>query len=118
MQKILGLPVTIKENKKPTTAKTKPKAKINKDKPKKITVVKKQIYKVDLDISPDSKLYKNSVLKLQEENDKNKKELYELLKKKEALKKKKTTLVEERAKKIKEYENKIKLLKLKKKRIN
>ena len=79
-----------------------------------VDFVKKQIYKVDLDISPDSKLYKNSVLKLQEENDQNKKKLDELLKKKEALKKKKTTLVEERAKKIKEYENKIKLLKLKK----
>ena len=48
-----------------------------------IDFVKKQIYKVDLDISPDSKLYKNSILKLQEENDQNKKELDDLLKKKE-----------------------------------
>ena len=79
-----------------------------------IDFVKKQIYKVDLDISPDSKLYKNSILKLQEENDQNKKELDELLKKKEELKKKKTNLVEERTKKIEDYEKKIKLLKIKK----
>ena len=79
-----------------------------------VDFVKKQIYKVDLDISPDSTLYKNSVLKLKEENDHNKKELDELLKKKDELKKKKTKLVEERTKKIKEYENKIKILKLKK----
>ena len=78
-----------------------------------VDFVKKQIYKVDLDISPDSKLYKNSILKLQEENDQNKKELDELLKKKESLKKKKTDLVQERSKKIKDYENKIKILKIK-----
>ena len=79
-----------------------------------VDFVEKQIYKVDLDINPDSKLYKNSILKLQEENDQNKKELYELLKKKEVLKKKKNDLVEERTKKIKDYENKIKILKIKK----
>ena len=79
-----------------------------------IDFVKKQIYKVDLDISPDSKLYKNSILKLQEENDQNKKELDDLLKKKEELKKKKKKLVEERTKKIEDYEKKIKLLKIKK----
>ena len=54
-----------------------------------VDFIKKHIYKVDLDISPDSQLYKKSVLKLQEENEKDKKELEELIKKKEDLKKQK-----------------------------
>ena len=41
LQKILGLPITIKEQKRPITSNTKQKAKINKDKSKKIKVVKK-----------------------------------------------------------------------------
>ena len=78
--------------------------------------VKKNIYKVDLDISPDSKLYQKSALQLKEETEKNKNELEELIKKKEELKKKKSELTEERKKEKKELENKIKeLLKQKRK---
>lgn len=79
--------------------------------------IKKQIYKVDLDISPDSQLYKKSVLKIQEENEKDKKELEELIKKKEELKKQKKDLNEERTKKNKELWNKIKELNRKRRKL-
>lgn len=70
--------------------------------------ITKKIYKVDLDISPDSQLYKKSVLQLKEETEKNKKDLEELIKKKEELKKNQSKLKEERGKEIKELQNKIK----------
>ena len=79
-----------------------------------VDFIKKKIYKVDLDISPDSQLYQKSVLMLQEETDKNKKELEELILKKEELIKKKQNLSEERAKKMKEIGIKIKQLNKKK----
>ena len=82
-----------------------------------VDFIKKHIYKVDLDISPNSQLYKKSVLKLQEENEKDKKELQELIKKKEELKKKKKDLNEERTKKNKELWNKIKELNRKRRKL-
>ena len=82
-----------------------------------VDFIKKHIYKVDLDISPNSRLYKKSVLKLQEENEKDKKELQELIKKKEELKKKKKDLNEERTKKNKELWNKIKELNRKRRKL-
>ena len=82
-----------------------------------VDFIKKHIYKVDLDISPNSQLYKKSVLKLQEENEKDKKELEELIKKKEELKKKKKDLNEERTKKNKELWNKIKELNRKRRKL-
>lgn len=82
-----------------------------------IDFIKKHIYKLDLDISPDSQLYKKSELKLQEENEKDKKELEELFKKKEELKKKKIDSNEERTKKIKELSKKIKELNLKRSKL-
>ena len=75
--------------------------------------IKKKIFKVDLDISPDSQLYQNSVLKLQEEANKNKKDLEELILKKEELIKKKTNISEEKSKKIKKIQKKIKKQKIK-----
>ena len=65
-----------------------------------IDFIKKKIYKVDLDISPDSQLYKKSVLKIQEETEKNQKELDEMIKLKEALVKKKKEFTDERKKQI------------------
>ena len=47
-----------------------------------VEFVKKQIYKIDLDISQESQLYKNSMKQLEEENAQNKKTLEELLKNK------------------------------------
>ena len=82
-----------------------------------VDFIKKKIYKVDLDISPDSQLYQKSVLKLQEENEKNKKELEELILKKEELKKKNTNTSEESEKKIKKIAKKIKKLKKKKRKL-
>lgn len=70
--------------------------------------IKRNVYKVDLDISPDSQLFKKSILKLQEETEQNKKDLEELIKKKEELNKKKIELCDERAKVIKELGETIK----------
>ena len=75
-----------------------------------IDFIKKKIYKVDLDISPDSQLYKRSVLQIKEETEKDKKELDELIKKKEELKNKKKELKDKRQKEIKEIREKIKEL--------
>ena len=58
--------------------------------------IKKKIYKVDLDISPDSQLYKKSVLQIEEETENNKKNLDELIKiKVELIAKKKNLLMKE-----------------------
>jgi myosin heavy subunit len=75
-----------------------------------VDFIKKKIYKVDLDISPDSQLYKNSVLKIKEETEKDKKELEELIKIKEELKKKKGEFSDERSKQIKKLAKEIKEL--------
>ena len=75
-----------------------------------VDFIKKKIYKVDLDISPDSQLYKNSVLKIKEETEKDKKELEELIKIKEELKKKKGEFSDERSKQIKKLGEEIKVL--------
>ena len=58
--------------------------------------IKKKKYKVDLDISPDSQLYKKSVLQIEEETENNKKNLDELIKiKVELISKKKNLLMKE-----------------------
>ena len=72
-----------------------------------IDFIKKKIYKVDLDISPDSQLYKKSVLKIQEETEKTQKELDEMIKLKEALVKKKKEFTDERKKQIKNLKEQI-----------
>ena len=82
-----------------------------------IDFIKKKIYKVDLDISPDSQLYKRSVLQIKEETEKDKKELDELIKKKEELKNKKKELKDQRQKEIKEIGEKIKELAKKKRKL-
>ena len=79
-----------------------------------IDFVKRKIYKVDLDISQESQLYKNSMKQLQEENEQNKKALEELIKKNSNLEAKKKTYVDEKNKQIKELEEKIKELTKKK----
>ena len=72
--------------------------------------IKKKIYKVDLDINPDSQLYKKSVLQLEEETENNKKNLDELIKIKVELKAKKKQLVDEKTKQIKQMGEEIKEL--------
>lgn len=73
-----------------------------------IDFVKKKIYKVDLDISQESQLYKNSMQKLQEENETNKKNLEILMKANEDLELKKKKYLDEKNKQIKAVEEKIK----------
>lgn len=70
--------------------------------------VKKNIYKVDLDISQESQLYKNSMKNLQEENELDKKTLDNLIKTNEDLSNKMKTYVDEKTKQFKELEEKIK----------
>ena len=72
-----------------------------------IDFIKKKIYKVDLDISPDSQLYKKRILKIQEETKKNQKELDEMIKLKEELVKKKKEFTNERKKQIKNLKEQI-----------
>ena len=79
-----------------------------------VEFVKKQIYKIDLDISQESQLYKNSMKQLEEENAQSKKTLEELLKKNTDLEAKKKKYLDEKAKQIKEIEIKIKALSKKK----
>ena len=79
-----------------------------------VEFVKKHIYKVDLDISQESQLYKNSMKQLEEENAQNKKTLEELLKKNTDLEINLKNCLDEKTKKIKEIEEKIKALSKKK----
>ena len=72
--------------------------------------VRKCIYKVDLDISQESQLFKKSIINLKEEIDNDKKELEMLIKKEEELKKKKEEINNENLKKIKEMREMIKEL--------
>ena len=75
-----------------------------------VDFVKKKIYKVDLDISPDSQLYKKSVLKIQEETEKTKNDLDEMIKVKEELLKKHAAFSNERSKQINKLGEQIKEL--------
>ena len=79
-----------------------------------VEFVKKHIYKVDLDISQESQLYKNSMKQLEEENAQNKKTLEELLKKNMEVEAKAKAFLDEKTKKIKEIDEKIKALNKKK----
>ena len=54
-----------------------------------VNFISDKINKIDLDISPDSKLYLSNLNILQKESDENKKELEEALKKRDEIKKKK-----------------------------
>ena len=75
-----------------------------------IEFVKKNIYKIDLDISQESQLYKNSMEKLKEENETNKKNLEILLKKNEDLENKKKIYLDGKNKQMKELEEKLKAI--------
>ena len=75
-----------------------------------VEFVKKHIYKVDLDISQESQLYKNSMKQLEEENAQNKKTLEELLKNNTDLEAKLKKYLDEKTKQIKDIDVKIKAL--------
>ena len=77
-----------------------------------------KIGKIDLDISQDSKLYKENFNSLQKETEDNKKELEDCLKKKEEIKKNKEETLKEEIKKIKEMEKQIKQLQKEKKNLD
>ena len=79
-----------------------------------VEFVKKHIYKVDLDISQESQLYKNSMKQLEEENAQNKKTLEELLKNNTDLEAKLKKYLDEKTNQIKEIDVKIKALSKKK----
>ena len=72
--------------------------------------IKKNIYKVDLDISQESQLYKNSMKKLQEETELDIKTLEQLIKANEEIENKKKIYVDEKTKQIKELDEKIKAI--------
>ena len=75
-----------------------------------VEFVKKHIYKLDLDISQESQLYKNSMKQLEEENVQSKKTLEELMKKNLELEAKKKKFLEEKAKKKRELDEKIRAI--------
>ena len=75
-----------------------------------VDFIKKKVYKVDLDISQESQLYKNSMKKLQEENEANKKNLEILIKSNEALHAKKKKYTDDINKKVKSIDDQIKAL--------
>ena len=72
--------------------------------------IKKNIYKVDLDISQESQLYKTSMKKLQEETELDIKTLEQLIKANEEIENKKKIYVDEKTKQIKELDEKIKAI--------
>ena len=76
--------------------------------------IKRNIYKVDLDISQESQLYKNSMKKLVEETEEDKKNLELLLKQNEELEKKKDEIYSRTNKKILECERQIQAITAKK----
>ena len=76
--------------------------------------IKRNIYKVDLDISQESQLYKNSMKKLVEETETDKKNLEILIKQTKDLENQKEEICEKTNKKIMEYEEQIKAITLKK----
>ena len=77
-----------------------------------------KINKIDLDISQDSKLFKESLNTLQKESQDNKKELEDALKKKEEIKKRRETALKNRQAEIKKLEKQIEEMKKKKKKFN
>ena len=72
--------------------------------------IKKNIYKVDLDISQESQLYKNSMKKLQEETELDIKTLENLIKANKEIENKKKAFVDEKNKQIKELDEKLKAI--------
>ena len=72
--------------------------------------IKENIYKVDLDISQESQLYKNSMKKLQEETELDIKTLEGLIKANEEIENKKKAYVDEKNKQIKDLDEKIKAI--------
>ena len=80
-----------------------------------VNFISDKINKIDLDISPDSKLYLSNLNILQKESDENKKELEEALKKRDEIKKRKETALNQKKIEIKNLENQIKEIKSKKK---
>ena len=80
-----------------------------------VNFISDKINKIDLDISPDSKLYLSNLNILQKESDENKKELEEALKKRDEIKKRKETALNQRKLEIENLEKQIKEIKSKKK---
>ena len=79
-----------------------------------VNFISEKINKIDLDISPDSKLYLNNLNNLQKESEDAKKSLEEALKKKEEIKKRRETVLNNRHLEIKKLEKEIKEIKIKK----
>ena len=82
-----------------------------------VNFISDKINKIDLDISPDSKLYLNNLNNLQKESEEAKKGLEEALKKKEEIKKRKETVLIKRDFEIKRLEKQIKEIRIKKKKL-
>ena len=79
--------------------------------------IKNKVFKVDLDVDQNSQIFQKSLVKLQTEKEKDKKELENLLNKSQELQKEKRTKLLEAKKKIEELTNKRKKKKKEKKEI-
>ena len=79
--------------------------------------IKKKIFKVDLDVDPKSQIFQQSLHKLKEETEQNKKKLEETLKEIEEIKKQKKAKKEEAKIVLNEFTKKVKELEKKKKDI-
>ena len=82
-----------------------------------VNFISEKINKIDLDISPDSKLYLNNFNSLQKESEENKKLLEEALNKKDEIKKRKETALNKMNSEIKALEKKIEEIKEEKKKL-
>ena len=77
--------------------------------------IKNKVFKIELDIDQNSQIFKNSLLKLQNENENNKKELENIIAKCKELKSQKDSKLSEAKKKLMKLQKREKKLKNKRK---
>jgi hypothetical protein len=82
-----------------------------------VNFISDKINKIDLDISPNSKLFINNLNSLKKESEDNKKELEEALKKKDEIKKRRETSLKERKLEIKKLNEQMKEIKIQKRKL-
>ena len=82
-----------------------------------IDFIKQKIYKIDLDISQESQLYKKNMQDILDEKETGKKELEEMIKLNEELETRKENYIQEKNNEIKHLEEQIKLITLQKNNI-
>ena len=78
-----------------------------------VNFISAKINKIDLDISPDSKLFLNNLNTLKKESEDNKKELEEALKKKDEIQKRRETALKQKSLEMKKLNQQIIEIKIK-----